>query len=123
MGQERAGKVITLWVILFMIPFLGGCAISPEQKRELVNEISIIAAAEARSIARSEAKKAGLSDAVADEIADKAASKAEELARKESEKRIPEKQKENKNKAGQTIAAIILAGLKMFSGMRGTENA
>ena len=96
---------------------VGGCALSPEERQDIIEASSDIAAERAASISYSEARDAGLSPADAEKVSDLAREAGREAAQAAAARLIPAKESGKRNRWGAAIASALVAVLQMFAGM------
>ena len=96
---------------------VGGCALSPSERQDIIEASSDIAAERAGVIAYSKARDAGLSPEDAEKMSDVAREAGRKAAEAAAARMVPAAERGKRSKWGAAIASALVAVLQMFAGM------
>ena len=111
MGKIRLGFLLCGMLVV------GGCALSPEERQQIIESSSEIAAEKASRIAFEKARGAGLSVEDAEKVADLARSESRKVVEGAVNRLIPQAESDKKSKWGAAIGSILVALLQMAAAM------
>ena len=111
MKKYRIGILISAMLVL------GGCALSPEERQQIIESSVEIASEKASRMAFERARSAGLSVEDAEKIATIARVESRKVAEKAAEKMIPQAESAKKSKWGAAAGSALIALLQMAAAM------
>ena len=104
-------------VLLCSILLLGGCALSPAERQQIIESSAEIASAKASQLAFEKARSAGLSIEDSERIAELARTESKKVAEKAAAKLIPKAESDKKSKWGAAVGSVLMALLQMAAAM------